>query len=279
MFYSMSRAYTRTIIVFACLALGASLLAVGASGKAKKPISKPMWLTKTTITEYYPALESWFVGEKVKTPGISGRESRIDWLYSAKGIAMEGDGVGSDGKRYHIEKLGSGGWIARNGKKATFGSSDTSKQPFWRSSGYWRNKKKGVTFRLHTGEWFAGEGKRYVPPKGITFGPGPSRDLTYYRSVAVDPKLIPMGSLVYVGKYKSLNGDGWFRADDVGGAIIGHHIDVYRKPPDTASESGRYFSDQRIYVVPKAKIKKYVEAETKEDTDKLPVPPSSLTGG
>lgn len=273
----MTRAYTRAIIVFACLALGVSLLAAGASGRSKKPISRPMWLTKTTITEYFPSMEAWFIGEKVKTPGISGRESRIDWLYSAKGVAMEGDGVGSDGKRYHIENLGSGGWISRNGKPATFGSSDKSKQPFWRSSGYWRNKKKGVTFRLHSGEWFAGEGKRYIPPTGITFGKGPSRDLTYYRSVAVDPTLIPLGSLVYVGKYKSFNGDGWFKADDVGSAIKGHHIDVYRKPPASAADSGRYFSDQRIYVVPKAKIKQYVAAQSERDTDNLPVPPASLT--
>jgi 3D (Asp-Asp-Asp) domain-containing protein len=275
----MTRARNRTLIAFACLALiaGALAVAVTASAKSHKPLSKPTWLTKTTITEYYPSLETWFVGEKDVTPGLA-RQSRVDWLYSARGMAMEGDGVGSDGQRYHIDSLGSGGWIAKNGKPASFGSSDTSKQPFWRSSGYWRNKKKGVTFRLHTGGWFAGVGKRYIPPKGITFAKGPSRPLTYYRSVAVDPNLIPLGSLVYVGKYKSLNGDGWFRADDTGSAIIGHHIDVYRNPPASPNDGGRYFNDQRIFVVPKAKVKKYAAAERQQDTDGLPPPPSSLTG-
>jgi 3D (Asp-Asp-Asp) domain-containing protein len=271
----MTRAYTRTIIVFACLALGVSVLVASAPAKSKGPLKKPAWLTKTTITEYYPSLESWFVGAKDDTPGLS-RQSRVDWLYSARGMAMEGDGVGSDGKRYHIESVGSGGWIAKNGKPASFGTSDTSKQPFWRSSGYWRNKKKGVTFQLHTGGWFAGVGKRYIPPKGITFGSGPSRPLTYYRSVAVDTSLIPLGSLVYVPKYKSLNGDGWFKADDVGGAIIGHHIDVYRSPPATLDDGGRYFSGQRIFVVPKAKVKKYAADERLVDSDGIPAPPTSL---
>ena len=274
----MTRARTRTLIVFACLALVAGALAVAASAKSKKPISKPKWVTNTTITEYYPSLESWFVGEQDKTPGLT-RESRVDWLYSAKGIAMEGDGVGSDGKQYHIDNLGSGGWVAKNGKPASFGSSDQSKHPFWRSSGYWRNKKKGVTFRLHSGDWFAGEGKRYIPPNGITFAKGPSRPLTYYRSVAVDPSLIPLGSLVYVGKYKSLNSDGWFKADDTGGAIIGHHIDVYRDPPaDPNADPGRYFSGQKMFVVPKDRVKKYAADERAKDSDGLPAPPSALTG-
>ena len=47
------------------------------------------------------------------------------------------------------------------------------------------------------------------------------------------PTLIPLGSLVYVPAYKPLNKDGWFRADDTGGAIKGRHIDVYRRPPDS----------------------------------------------
>lgn len=259
-----------------CCAIALAQSAGPSDAKSTKPIAKPAWLPKTILTEYYPSLEAWFDGARQSTPGVAGRASKIDWLYSAKGMAMEGDGVGTDGDRYHIESTGSGGWIARNGKKAVFGTSDKSKQPFWRSSGYWRNKKKGVTYQLHDKSWFAGVGKRYIPPQGITFAKGPSRPLTYYRSVAVDPKLIPLGSLVWVGKYRSLNGDGWFRADDTGGAIIGHHLDIYRQPPDSATDGGRYFSGQRVYVVPKNKIASYVRRETKEDTDGLPLPPGSL---
>ena len=54
--------------------------------------------------------------------------------------------------------------------------------------------------------------------------------------------------------YKSKNKDGWFRADDTGGAIDGRHIDVYRPPPSRSSDSGNYMTGKRIFVVPKARI-------------------------
>jgi 3D (Asp-Asp-Asp) domain-containing protein len=238
-------------------------------------VKKPAWLPRMEVTEYYPARESWFAGERIKTPGISGRKSKIDWLYSAVGMSMEGDGLGTDGNRYHIDNLGSGGWVGRDGKAADWGSSSKNRTPFWRSSGFWRNSKKAVTFMLEDGTWYHGEGKKWVAPKGITFARGPSRPLRYYRSVAVDPGFIPMGSLVWVGRYRSINGDGWMRADDTGGAIDGRHIDVYRKPPNAIGEAGSY-ANQRLYVVPKAKIRAYIKREKKEDTDGLPLPPSSL---
>lgn len=257
------------------VALALALAGGGAQASKVKLIAKPGWMPNTLLTEYYPARESWFDGARVDTPGVAGRQSKIDWLYSAHGMSMEGDGLGTDGNRYHIETVGSGGWIAKNGKKAVFGSSDKTRSPFWRSSGYWRNKKKGVTFQLHSGEWFAGVGKRWIPPKGITFAKGPSLPLVYYRSVAVDPKRIPLGSLVWIGAYKNANGDGWFRADDTGGAIIGNHLDVYIKPPATVG-GGESYSGQRVYVVPKPKIASYVRKQTAKDTDGLPLPPPSL---
>ena len=267
---------------FACaLSAGVALsfafhdTSTNASTASVSVVKKPAWMPRMMVTEYYPARESWFDGKRIKTPGISGRNSRIDWLYSAVGMSMEGDGLGTDGNRYHIANLGRGGWIGRDGKAADWGSSNRNRAPFWRSSGYWRNAKKQVTFPLEDGTWYRGEGKRWIPAKGITFGRGPSRPLRYYRSVAVDPNLIPMKSLVWVGRYSSLNGDGWFRADDVGGAIDGRHIDVYRKPPKVLGQAGSY-PNQRLYVVPKAKIAAYIKREKAEDTDGLPLPPASL---
>lgn len=57
-----------------------------------------------------------------------------------------------------------------------------------------------------------------------------------YVSIATDQSIIPFGSTVYieaaVGSKYTVNGvekvhNGYFRADDVGGAIKGNHIDVF----------------------------------------------------
>jgi 3D (Asp-Asp-Asp) domain-containing protein len=84
----------------------------------------------------------------------------------------------------------------------------------------------------------------------VTFAPGPSLPLRYYHSIAVDPRLIPEGSRVYVPFYRRLGLSGWFLAQDTGGAIKGRHIDVYRPPPIDPSDLGRYMRGQRILVIP-----------------------------
>ena len=50
----------------------------------------------------------------VKAPGLPGLH-RIDWLYSATGLSMEGSGIGLDGQAYHIDALGDGGWVTATG--------------------------------------------------------------------------------------------------------------------------------------------------------------------
>ncbi len=269
------------------IALGTLLLASGVGvALALKPsaapadlriaaVGKPAWVPKMLITEYYPAPEKWFDGIRVPVPGVKRRPSKIDWLYSAKGIAMEGDGIGTDGNRYHVAVTGSNYWLGRDGKKASWSTSNSNRTPFWLSSGLWKNSKKKVTYLRGDDTWSNGKGKYWIPPKNITFAKGPSRPLTYYRSVAVDPGFIPMGSLVWIGRYSSQNGDGWFKAADTGGAIDGRHLDVYRKPP-TRPGGGNSYSGQRVYVVPKSKIASYVRRESKADNDGLPLPPRSL---
>jgi hypothetical protein len=209
------------------------------------------WLGSFELTEYYPALESWFNGRLVRTPGLSGLH-RIDWLYSARGLSMEGDGIGLDGHPYHIGNLGSGGWLTASGSGgAQFGTGADA--PFWRTGGFWRTASGALTYPLSDGGWSAGPGVRYVPPPaGISFAPGPSRPLSYLRSVAVDPRVIPEGSRIYIPAYASVNG-GWFEADDTGGAILGRHIDVFRPPPanpSTDSLPPNFATGQRVYIVP-----------------------------
>ena len=72
------------------------------------------WLSSFVITEYWPAPESWFVGRLMSAPGLRGKH-RIDWLYSATGVSMEGEGIGLDGRLYHIDALGQGGWVTASG--------------------------------------------------------------------------------------------------------------------------------------------------------------------
>ena len=44
-------------------------------------------------------------------------------------------------------------------------------------------------------------------------------------------------------------------------AIKGRHIDVYRRPPDSSADSGRYLQNRRIFVVPQEDVAGYVDGE------------------
>ncbi len=106
-----------------------------------------------------------------------------------------------------------------------------------------------MTFPLASGGWSNGRGVRTLPYGGVTFSYEPPLSLRYYHSIAVDPRLIPLGSHVYVPAYRH-HGGGWFVAQDTGGAIRGRHIDVYRSPPASPDDLGRYMTRQRILVIP-----------------------------
>ena len=80
----------------------------------EKPVLRPRWLSDMLITEYFPAPERWFHGRTVRAPGLSGRH-RIDWLYSARGLAMQGEGIGADGRPYHFAGPYSLTWRNANG--------------------------------------------------------------------------------------------------------------------------------------------------------------------
>lgn len=69
-------------------------------------------------------------------------------------------------------------------------------------------------------------------PNGIVYG-ATGRELIQNYSVAVDPKVIPYGTLIY-----DSNGNE-YRADDCGGAIKGNRIDVYFNNHKDALNFGR----------------------------------------
>jgi 3D (Asp-Asp-Asp) domain-containing protein len=206
------------------------------------------WLRGVTITEYWPAPESWFIGRLVKAPGLPSKH-RIDWLYSALGMSMEGDGIGLDGHRYHIDSLGHGGWVTAHGLPTSPTDGWSAGAPFWRAGGYWANGSGAVTFPLLRGGWYKGRGRQYRPLRGVTFARGASLRLSFYRSIAVDPGLIPLGSRVYIPAYRHDGYGGWFIAQETGGAINGRHVDVYRTPPARPSDGGQYLTGERIYVI------------------------------
>lgn len=240
-------------LILACAALAAVLgagVASGASesGKARPAKAKRGWMKIVLITEYWPAPEKWFTGKAIRAKGVKGKH-RIDWLYSARGMSMEGDGVDLRGRKYHIENIGHQGWVNADGKRTSPAPGRwTGGPPFWRAVG-WRNKNGRVTFPLHTGGWSRGKGRKYIRPTGISFAPGTSLPLKYWRSLATDPRLIPRGSRVYIPFYKNKPGGGWFHAVDTGGAVQGRHIDVFRAPPDEPN-LGRSLHNRKVLVIP-----------------------------
>jgi 3D (Asp-Asp-Asp) domain-containing protein len=209
------------------------------------------WLRGVTVTEYWPAPESWFVGRLVTAPGLPGKH-RIDWLYSAQGLSMEGQGFGLDGRMYHIDSLGDGGWVTRSGQSTDPGNGWSAGAPYWRAGGFWRGPGGGVTFPLAAGGWSAGAGRRYVALPGVTFAAGASLPIHFYQSIAVDPQVIPLGSRVYIPAYRNDGYGGWFIAQDTGGAIIGRRIDVYRSPPQSPTNGGQYLVNQPAFVIKSA---------------------------
>lgn len=213
-------------------------------------ITRRRWLRGVSITEYYSAPERWFAGRRVSVPGLPTRH-RVDWLYSSRGVAMQGDGIGLDGRHYHIDALGSGAWVNAAGRRTRPGrcaGAWSRGRPAWLQGG-WRNALGQVTFPLASGGWSNGRGGPARSYLGVTFAPGSSLPLVAYRTLAVDPRLIPRGSRVYIPAYRGISG-GWFVAQDTGGAIIGRHVDVYRPPTAIPRDGGRFLQHQRIYVVP-----------------------------
>jgi 3D (Asp-Asp-Asp) domain-containing protein len=214
------------------------------------PIRRRRWLSGVAITEYYSTPERWFRGRAVRAPGLRGRH-RVDWLYTARGVAMQGDGIGVDGRHYHIDALGRGGWVDPRGRRTRPGRCAgrwSAGPPAWLEGG-WRDARGRVTFPLRRGGWSRGRGRRRLSYRGVTFARGSTIPLRPYRTAAVDRRLIPRGSRIYIPAYRRISG-GWFVAQDTGGAIIGRHIDVYRRPPRTPRAGGRFLQDQRVLVVP-----------------------------
>jgi 3D (Asp-Asp-Asp) domain-containing protein len=254
--------HTRLSVAIAVAVLGAGLgpvgrpAAAGAAGACppRPPvtahrITSPRWVSAAVVTEYYPIREAWFTGKLMSVPGLPGRH-RVDWLYGPNGVAMNGEGVGVDDRFYHFAGPYSLGWVDAAGRstRPCWNGTWTSGAPAWLAFG-WRNRRGQVTFPLARGGWSNDPAARYLrPPAGLRFAAGRTRPLPFWHTVAVDPKVIPLGSRVFIPAYCDTPAHGWFHALDTGGAIIAFHLDVYRRPPATLEL--RSLRGQRVYVVP-----------------------------
>ena len=78
------------------------------------------------------------------------------------------------------------------------------------------------------------EATAYSPDeKGDTGVAYDGRPAVPYKTMAVDPRVIPLGSKVYVQGY------GWFLAHDTGGAVVGHIVDLRLGSITEANRWGR----------------------------------------
>lgn len=74
------------------------------------------------------------------------------------------------------------------------------------------------------------------PEYGITFTGKPVRE---WHTIAVDPNVIPLGSLVYIPYFADKPNKGVFVAEDTGSAIVGRRIDIYMPNLAEASQFKR----------------------------------------
>ncbi len=185
-------------------------------------LTSPRWIKNTLVTQYWPAPERWFSGPLVRVEGIPGRH-RSDWLFGARGLPMQGEGIASNGRVYHFAGPYDLAWRNRAGRHTA---------PC-RAPGFWTD---GRPFRL-------------ALPARALFAAGHSRTLVYWKSAAVDRHLIPFGSHIFLHALCSTPTHGWVVARDTGGAIGGAHIDICRPPPEHLS-GGDVLRGQPMLVVP-----------------------------
>ncbi len=172
------------------------------------------WFDQTfEVTHYDIGIdEEDFTGNFVTANGIPGTY-REDFLYSARGVSMQGTGLTRNDEYIRYDS-GGGGWVNQEGDP-TESIPDTNDWTNGRP--YWVRYPDQVTFAQGVGGWC-----------------GP---VTPGTSVAADLSVLPCNSNIFIDG----GGIGFRRVDDKGGAITGHCIDVLVPPAIT---DGNY----RVYV-------------------------------
>ena len=163
----------------------------------------PVMLGSVWNTYYYVAQETDHRGELADTPLLS---SGCDFLADVP-------------KAFHDDLCIEGSGLLSDGRIVNYSSSCTRQCFAAVPCGRRRYK---ICYRV-------------LDPERYPWGMGSQgRVLEVDRSIAVDPKVIPLGTVLYLPELdgalppgRSAPHDGCVRADDVGGAIKGEHIDLF----------------------------------------------------
>ena len=141
--------------------------------------------------------------------------------------------------------------------------SETMKKPVAPEPGkalYEKEKGKAEAAANETGEAKPTSGKPFKD-HATAYTPDPRENgggtvtargnkLVPYKYIAVDPKVIPYGTKVYIPEFKNSPFGGVFIADDCGGAIKGNRIDVLLPNKQIARQFGRK-KNYTIYILGK----------------------------
>jgi 3D (Asp-Asp-Asp) domain-containing protein len=153
-------------------------------------------------------------------------------------------------------------WVAleeRNDGPSTYELKDLEGRVLARvSEKFWRAIRLEGTGKLLDGRVLNYDGRvtlpdgtveiRYVVcPKDAPYGYGlERRKLVPFRSVAIDPRVVPMDSTVYIPKARGARlpdgsiHDGYFRAIDIGDAIQNKRIDIFTSLGDQSEVFRRH---------------------------------------
>ncbi len=198
-----------------------------------------------------------------------------------KTFVIEGESISLSEKEWcHAAMEGSVSVVLRSGKKVTFnyagvGSMQANCAKYF--SGKFASTGK-VKFKISASLYGEGVGIPLSKRKNKSINQG-SYSLVPYRTIGVDKRKIPYGSVIYIASAKGTKvdmpdgstfvHDGYFFAGDTGGAIKGNHIDVFTGDKNTKSQPFNFVKSNSSgtfgaeIVTDKAVIEKMTSMHTK----------------
>ena len=159
---------------------------------------------------YFP--EWWFVGAQVQTLTSRARTGSTGF-YSARARLDGGDGIGLDGRKYHIASTGSSGWITERGRRARSSAAGGIFAPFCAPPGTGRappapspSARRRLAGTVPARAKYDRADEHHLRRRPVAAAALlPQRRRRSVTDPAREPRLRAI-------TYKPLNKDGWFRA-------------------------------------------------------------------